>query len=157
MQASSTSLFSSAMLASIMPSAITKPLHQDSQFSPSPQVLQSSRRFLYFYHWFLGSVMSRSKIPTSRQNKGSYRLAKLYPHTPLIEAFYGKMCGVPDVKSDSIFPIIPDSVNNKLISGSSVNSSRPSFPSQMVMVKMEAMLETLIAHIARDPSSTTQL
>ena len=158
------------------------------------------------------------------------------------------MCGAPDVRLDSIFPTIPNNVNKNLISGSSVNSSRPTVSSQMVhmqsteiarremsvtindvvrreiaglqstlmnqvqqtlklqqqitleelnktrriieehplqsglaitslqtdnalngqafadlqgntgrIIKMEAMLETLIAHIARDPSSTTQL
>ena len=148
--------------------------------------------------------MSRLKVANIRQYKGSSRLAKSYLHTPLMEAFYGKTCGVPDIRSDIIFPTIPNNANNNLNSGSSVNSSRPSFSSQMEItfeelnktrrvieehhlqsglaitslqtdnalngqaiaelqgntgriIKIEAMLETLIAHIARDPSSTTQL
>ena len=45
------------------------------------------------------------------------------------------MCGVPDVKSDNIFPIIPDNANNKSISGSSVNFSRPTGSYQMVQMQ----------------------
>jgi hypothetical protein len=116
------------------------------------------------------------------------------------------LSAVQTLSSDRIllFPTIPNNANNNLNSGSSVNSSRPSFSSQMEItfeelnktrrvieehhlqsglaitslqtdnalngqaiaelqgntgriIKMEAMLETLIAHIARDPSSTTQL